>query len=81
MKLKQPNRRLSPNQLTLWTRAELGTTWGPHVVRDHERAAGHRTSDDLVQLALTCGNRYSNVLGVKGSQVQILSARPDEDGR
>ena len=78
VKLKQPSRSLSPNQLTLWTRAELGTTWGPHAVRDHERAACQRTSRDLVQLALTCGNGYSNVLGVKGSQVQILSARRTE---
>ena len=67
-----------PNQLAFWTVAELvilGTVWGPHVKHDLERRSRRGTSFDTPTPRLTCGNTNSNALGVKGSQVQILSAR------
>jgi hypothetical protein len=72
------DRRVSPNQSALWTVYELrnlGATWGPHVMRVPEQRAGDRTPHLISKPCLTCVNRYSNVLGVKGSQVQILSSR------
>jgi hypothetical protein len=72
------DRRVSPNQTALWTVYELrgrGTTWGPHVMRVSEQPAGGRTAHLIRKLCLNCGNCYSDVLGVKGSQVQILSSR------
>jgi hypothetical protein len=56
-------------------RRSLGTTWGPHGMSDHEQRADDRTSSESMTRHLTCGNAYSNVLGVKGSQVRILSSR------
>jgi hypothetical protein len=66
------------NQLALWTVTELvilGTVWGPHVMRDHERQVRWGTSFDTQSPRLSCGNDYLAGLGVKGSQVRILSAR------
>ncbi|HEX5405067.1 MAG TPA: hypothetical protein VFX16_22515, partial [Pseudonocardiaceae bacterium] len=76
------DRRVSPNQTALWTVYELvnlGTTWGPHAVRVPEQRAGDRTSNVIIKPHVTCGNRCSNVLGVKGSQVQILSSRRSKE--
>jgi hypothetical protein len=53
----------------------LGTIWGPHVIRDLERRTRRSTSRNTMTPCLTCPNGYFNVLGVKGSQVRILSAR------
>jgi hypothetical protein len=67
-----------PNQLVLWTTAELvilGAVWGPHVMRDHAQRPRPDASLDTRARVLSCGNSNSGVLGVKGSQVQILSAR------
>jgi hypothetical protein len=75
---------VGPNQLALWTAAELvilGTVWGPHVMRDHEQPARRYTSLDALAPCLICGNGYRAGLGVKGSQVQILSARRRGDAR
>jgi hypothetical protein len=59
----------------------LGTIWGPHVMRDLEqRAYEHDPANDLSP-RLSCENAYAMVLGVKGSQVRILSARPNEIAR
>jgi hypothetical protein len=72
------DRRVSPNQTALWTVYELrnlGTTWGPHVMRVPEQRAGGRTSNVIIRRCVTCRNHYPDVLGVKGSQVQILSSR------
>jgi hypothetical protein len=72
------DRRVSPNQSALWTVYELlnlGTTWGPHAMHVREQRAGHRTSRVIIKPTVTCGNHSRNVLGVKGSQVQILSSR------
>jgi hypothetical protein len=70
---------VSPNQLAFWTPAELvvlGTIWGPHVTRDHEQRDHGDTSRSTCVPRLTCANGNIAGLGVKGSQVQILSARP-----
>jgi hypothetical protein len=53
----------------------LGTVWGPHVMRNREQRARRGTSFDTRTPRLSCGNGYPSGLGVKGSQVQILSAR------
>jgi hypothetical protein len=75
MRRKHPS---GPNQLALWPVAELvilGAVWGPHVMRDHAQRPQLSTSLDTRARVLTCGNGSHCVLGVKGSQVQILSAR------
>ena len=56
----------------------LGTIWGPDVVRNHERPAAERIACAGCRAGircLTCGIGCRTLLGVKGSQVQILSAR------
>jgi hypothetical protein len=58
--------------------AALGTTWGPHVMHTTEPHVGCGTSCTTFGAAVTCGNAYLNVLGVKGSWVQIPPARPKE---
>jgi len=40
-------------------------------MRDRARAEVGRTSIPTAELATTCGNNFRNVLGVKGSWVQI----------
>ena len=59
----------------------MGTTQGPHVTRDAERPArpwtSHTTLLAVRKSASDLGRtRYRYFLGVKWSQVQILSARP-----
>ena len=53
----------------------LGTIWGPHVTRDLEQRDYRDTSRGTRAPRLSCENGYCADLGVKGSQVQILSAR------
>ena len=56
-----------------------GTIWGPHAVRDHERPAEMRSRRTALRTrtpCVTCRNGCRALLGVRGSQVQILSARP-----
>jgi hypothetical protein len=67
-----------PNQLAFWGVAALvalGTNLGPRVVRDLERCTRRGTSRTGSAPRLTCENVNPNALGVKGSRVQILSAR------
>jgi hypothetical protein len=67
-----------PNQLALWTIAELvilGAVWRPHVMRDHAQRPQRSAALDTPARPLSCGNGSHCVLGVKGSQVQILSTR------
>jgi hypothetical protein len=53
----------------------LGTIWGPHDARDPEQHARGRTSCTLVPPDMRRWFLWSLLLGVKGSQVQILSSR------
>jgi hypothetical protein len=53
----------------------LGTIWGPHVLRGNEQTARRSVTRTLHVSGLTSGDAYPYVLGVKGSQVQILSSR------
>jgi hypothetical protein len=53
----------------------LGTIWGPHVMHATELHACSGTFRATPSLVLTCDNAYLNVLGVKGSWVQIPPAR------
>lgn len=53
----------------------LGTIWGPHVLRGGEQAACRSLTRTTLALGLTSRYPYSYVLGVKGSQVRILSSR------
>jgi hypothetical protein len=53
----------------------LGTTLGPHGVRDAERSAHLCASGMPTNCRRPAETSYRNVLGVKWSQVQILSAR------
>jgi hypothetical protein len=55
----------------------LGTIWGPHVLHGGEQLARSPLAHTAAALFLTSRDAYSYVLGVKGSQVQILSSRPD----
>jgi hypothetical protein len=50
---------------------QSGTTRHTRCRTDHGHANGNRTCIACV----TCGNAHRYVLGVKGSQVQILSSR------
>src|SRR5216683_1736416 len=61
------------------TLINAGTTWGPHVVREPEQSARSRTSCPSLGILLSCPDAYSNVLGVKGSPVQIRPSRPVKD--
>jgi hypothetical protein len=53
----------------------LGTIWGPHVASAAGQSTGERTSRYTRTTALSCKGAYSNVLGVKGSRVQIPPSR------
>jgi hypothetical protein len=55
--------------------ARLGTIWGPHVLHAGRRPARRLGVHTVLIPPLTRIDAYSNVLGVKGSQVQILSSR------
>ena len=56
------------------------TTLGPHLMRDGERSARlltSRTASNGYKPAATSGNALPHFSGVKWSQVQLLSARPE----
>jgi hypothetical protein len=55
----------------------LGTTWGPHVLHGGVQPARRPLALTALAPQLTTAYAYSHVLGVKGSQVQILSSRLD----
>src|SRR5262249_13041796 len=57
-------------------RVLLGTIWGPHDLHAGRRPARQPRVHTALVTCLTCGDAYFYVLGVKGSQVQILSSRP-----
>ena len=52
-----------------------GTSWGPYGVRDGERQCPHRVIWGRIQSGISRKFLRSLLLGVKGSQVQILSSR------
>jgi hypothetical protein len=56
-------------------RVRLGTTWGPHALQAGRRPARRLIAPTALAPPLTRADAYSHVLGVKGSQVQILSSR------
>jgi hypothetical protein len=58
----------------------LETSWGPHAVRDAERPAPSRTLCKTKNMLSSAETAKIDVLGVKGSQVQILSARRRLEG-
>ena len=53
----------------------LGTTWGPHALHADRRPARRLAAHTALAPPLTRTDAYSHVLGVKGSQVRILSSR------
>jgi hypothetical protein len=53
----------------------LGTIWGPHVLHGGEQPARQPLAYTASAPDLTSRDAYSYVLGVKGSQVRILSSR------
>ncbi len=55
--------------------AEPGTTLGPHRPHDLEQREVTHTQRDTMEPHLTCEKSSGGNLGVKGSQVQILSSR------
>jgi hypothetical protein len=56
-------------------RLPLGTTWGPHALHATRRLARRLVARTALAPPLTRTDAYSYVLGVKGSQVRILSSR------
>jgi hypothetical protein len=54
----------------------LGTVWGQRM-RTQERKRWTTAATEVTSLAVFAGQTTTAVLGVKGSQVQILSARPE----
>jgi hypothetical protein len=56
----------------------LGTIWGPHVLHEGEQPTRRSCARTPPEPSLTRIDAYSYVLGVKGSQVQILSSRRHE---
>ncbi len=53
----------------------VGTMRGPHGMRTLTQSPDRRTQANVAKTSLTSDSAFVSVLGVKWSQVQILSAR------